>query len=314
MAGSLASINIRFAVDLKQFSTEMQNSLRQIQSLGKSFQNVGSSLSIGLTAPIVGLGAASLKTFGDIDALRKGLISVMGSAEFASAEFEKLKEVAKLPGLGLEEAVKGSVSLQAAGFSADEARAALLSFGNALATVGKGKRELDLVTLALTQLNNKSGGFGQDLRQLTEQLPQLRGALTNAFGTADTEKISKMGVTGRQVVQSLVQEFEKLPKVSGGINNAFENTSDSLKITLAAIGESINKSLNIEGLLNSFSEKLSELVEWFQSLSPEAQKMIAIVAGIAAAIGPLLLGLGGIVSLIPVIACLLYTSDAADEC
>ena len=301
MAG-LASINIKFQADLKQFSTEIQNSLREIDKFGQKMQSVGRGLTAAITLPIAGLGIASLKTFGDIQALQKGLISVMGNAELAAVEFEKLKEVAKLPGLGLEEAVRGSVNLQAAGFSADEARAALLSFGNALATVGKGKRELDLVTLALTQLNNKSGGFGQDLRQLTEQLPQLRGALTAAFGTADTDKISKSGVTGKQVVQSLIKEFEKLPKVTGGINNAFENLGDATKLSLAGIGEAINKAFNVEGILTSLGNSITKLAENFSGLSLESQRAILIVAGIAAAIGPVLFAIGALSSTIPIMA------------
>jgi len=220
--------------------------------------------------------------------LLKGLISVMGSAEAAGREFTKLKEVAKLPGLGLEEAVRGSVNLQSAGFSADQAREALLQFGNALATVGKGKNELNLVVLALTQLQNKSSGFGQDLRQLVEQLPQLRGALTNAFGTADSEAIANLGVTGKQVVETLIGEFGKLPRVSGGIKNAFENLSDSTKIAFANLGEALNKSLNIEGLLNRISNFVTKAAEAFGKLSPGTQKAIIAIAGLTAAIGPLL--------------------------
>jgi hypothetical protein len=41
-----------------------------------------------------------------------------------------------LPGLGFEEAVKGSIRLQAVGFSADEARKTLETFGTAIAATG----------------------------------------------------------------------------------------------------------------------------------------------------------------------------------
>ena len=163
-----------------------------------------------------------------------------------------------------------------------------MQFGNALATVGKGKAELDLVTLALTQLQNKSSGFGQDLRQLTEQLPQMRNALTTAFGTADSEAIAKLGVTGKQVVETLVQEFAKLPRVTGGLKNAFENLSDSTKIAFAKLGEVLNKNLNIEGFLNKLGNAIGRVTDAFSNLSPTAQKIIITMAGIAAAIGPIL--------------------------
>jgi len=192
---------------------------------------VGKSLTYGLTAPIVALGAASLKTFGDLDSLKRGLISVTGSADAANAEFGRLKEVAKLPGLGLEEAVRGSVNLEAAGFSAQFARRSLLAFGNALATVGKGKVELDRVNVALTQLNNKTSGYGQDIRQLTEQLPQLRKALQAAFGTSDSEAISKLGFTGTQVIEKLVSQFEKFIDVvecASEVNKTYSHTRNDI--------------------------------------------------------------------------------------
>ncbi len=305
----LASINIRFAVDLRGLSTQMQTAQREMAGVAASFKataakfnEAGSTLTQYVSLPILGIGVAALKSFGDLEALQKGLISVMGSSVAASAEFEKLKEVAKLPGLGLEEAVRGSVNLQAAGFSADQARESLLAFGNALATVGKGKAELDRVILALTQLNNKSTGFGQDLRQLTEQLPQLRGALTRAFGTSDSEAIAKTGVTGKEVVGMLTKEFAKLPKVTGGFNNALENATDAAKIAAASLGEALNKAFDVEGKVNRVSAAVAGAVETFKKWSPEAQKLALTIAGVAAAIGPVLLGIAGIAKIFSVAA------------
>jgi len=299
---SLSSINILFRADLSQFSSEMQNVSRKLNRQGQELQNLGKSLSLSLSVPLAALGVASIKSFGDLERITRGLEAVMGSSEAAAKEFELLKEVAKLPGLGLEEAVRGSVNLQAAGFSAEQARKTLLAFGNALATVGKGAPQLDLVNLALTQLNNKSSGFGQDLRQLTEQLPQLRGALKDAFGTSDTAAISKLGITGAEVVRRLTAEFEKLPKMTGGINNAFENLRDGIQISLAKIGNEINEAFNLEEIISSIGDAASSIAENFKALSPEIKRVILVFAGIATVIGPALLAIGTLVKLLPAIA------------
>lgn len=297
-----AKLEIEIDAITRGLTDGLKDATSKIQDFSNKAVAFGKVLSATVTLPITALGLASIKTFGDIEALKKGLIAVTGSAAKAEAEFTKLIEVAKLPGLGLEEAVRGSVSLQSAGFSADEARKALLAFGNALATVGKGKNELNFVILALTQLQNKTTGFGQDLRQLTEQLPQLRGALTEAFGTSDSEAIAELGVTGREVVDLLVTEFEKLPKVTGGVKNAFENFSDSTKISFARIGESINKAFDVEGLINRVSEFIDNISNSFSKLDSETQKTIIVFAGITASIGPLLLGIGGLIQALPLLA------------
>ena len=274
-------------------------SLEGLNKIGEQLSSIGQKMSVGLTLPILALGAAAIKSYGDLQSLKMGLEAVMGSSQAASSEFEKLREVAKLPGLGLKEAAKGSVALQSAGFSADMARRSLMAFGNALATVGKGANELDFVNLALTQLQNKTSGFGQDLRQLTEQLPQLRGALTAAFGTADSEAIAKLGYTGAQVVQMITTEFEKLPKVTGGIKNAFENLSDNIFISSSRIGKIIDDTFDISGIIDKLTGYLDKAVSAFENLSPSIQNTILVVAGLAAAAGPLLVAVGGLLAMLP---------------
>ncbi|MDT2304979.1 hypothetical protein P7H21_14925 [Paenibacillus larvae] len=44
--------------------------------------------------------------------------------------------------------------------------------------------------------------------------------------------------------------------------------------------------------LEAIVKKVTEVLKWFQGLSPEMQKTISIIAAVAAAIGPLLLILG----------------------
>ncbi len=290
--------------DLARAQGMLQNFSRQVEKIGEigdKLSDLGQKLTMYVTLPIAGLGVAAIKAYGDIEALQKGLEAVMGSAARASSEFDKLREVAKLPGLGLKEAAQGSVALQSAGFSAKKSRDALLAFGNALATVGKGANEMNFVILALTQLQNKATGFGQDLRQLMEQLPQLRGALTNAFGTSDSEAIAKTGATGAQVVEKLIQEFAKLPKVTGGIKNAFENLKDSIFINLSRIGDAINKNFNISEIIDKVTKVMDKLVSAFEDLSPGMQKTIIVVLALVAALGPLLVVLGGIMTALPIL-------------
>lgn len=279
--------------------TAFVSKVEKIGQIGEQLSSIGQKMSVGLTLPILALGGAAVKTYGDLQSLKMGLEAVMGSANAANSEFEKLREVAKLPGLGLKEAVKGSVALQSAGFSADEARRSLMAFGNALATVGKGANELGLVNLALTQIQNKTGGFGQDLRQLTEQLPQLRGAMQAAFGTVDSEQVQKLGLTGRQVVSMLTAEFEKLPKVTGGIKNAFENLNDNIFISMSRIGKIIDDTFDISGIIDKLTGYLDSAVSAFENLSPAVQKSILVVAGLAAAAGPLLVVIGGFLAALP---------------
>ena len=294
-----AAVNVKFGADISQFSTAMQNAAREMKKAGDQLKNVGQSMTMNLTAPIVALGAAALYSFGQIDSLKRGLISFSGSAQLAEEEFTKLREVAKLPGIGLEEAVRGSINLQAIGLSADDAREAMTAFGNAIATVGGGKENFDLAVRGFSQLTNASKPLQQDLYQIANQLPQVNKLMIEAFGTNRAEDLAKMGISGKQLADFLVTKLGELPKVSGGIKNSFENMSDSVKISLASFGESIEKNFNISGKINALSNALSGLINGFATLKPETQKFILSVVGMVAAIGPLLLGIGVLVNLLP---------------
>lgn len=291
-----------FVNKTKGASDKVESAFKKMERAGSAMSDIGGRLSVALTAPIVLLGKASITAYAELDSLKRGLQAVMGAGADLNGELTKLKEVAKLPGLGFKEAIEGSVRLQAAGFSADAARRTLMSFGNALATVGKGKAELDSVTYQLVQLQNKTSGFGADLRTLSEHLPQLRVAMESVFGTAESEKVAEMGYTGAQVVEMLTNEFAKLPKVTGGVGNALENLQDSLGHSAAKMGEAIDKAFGLQEKFDKLGETVSEFADWLENLDPAVQKLSFVFIGLAAAIGPLSLIIGQVISMLPKLA------------
>ncbi|WP_407533814.1 tape measure protein [Elizabethkingia miricola] len=294
---------LKLADEIDRLDKEIKESEKGVKTLNDSLDSLsGVIASVGLSrlvSEITNFTKAAIKAYGDMEALELGLQSVMGGAEKAAIEMEKLKEVAKLPGLSFKEAVQGSVNLQSAGFSADMSRRALMAFGNALAIVGKGSAELGRVNLALTQLQNKTGGFGQDIRQLMEALPQLKTVMEKAFGTADTEVIQNLGYTGAQVVEMLIKEFEKIPQATGGINNAFENIDDTVSQSMASIGEEIATAINLKGLIDNLSSAIIYLTQSFKNLDPETKKLIVVSAGVTTAILALTSAALGIAAVIP---------------
>lgn len=275
--------------------------VNKVGELGDVFQNIGAKLTAGLTLPIIGLGAASIKSFGEIQSLQKGLEAVMGSASAAGSEFEKLKEVAKLPGLGLNEAVKGSINLQSIGIDAEKSRNILLQFGNAVATVGKGRAEFERAIYGVQQLANTDFPLGEDLNIIKDALPQVSNLLKEAFGTARSEELQKLGISSQQVLGVITGGLEKLPRVNGSVKGSFENLSDSINVSLGKVGQIIDKNLNITGLLEKVSNGISNLVDWFSDLSPSVQTGILAFAGLAAALGPVLLAVGAFMSALPTI-------------
>src|SRR5690606_20527909 len=97
-----------------------------------------------------------------------GLAVTMGSVQAASAEFAKLKKTAEIPGVGLQDALKGSLNLQALGASADQARYIIEGLGKAVALSGGGQFEFGRVMSQFIQMAGKGKILQEDLKFMFE--------------------------------------------------------------------------------------------------------------------------------------------------
>lgn len=293
MANSIANLNVRLGFIFDQKSLDRLQ--RTLQGSAQRLSRIGTDLSLTLSAPLGALGVASIRAAGDLESLENALKSQLGSAEAAKKELELLRQEALKPGLGFEQAVKGSVSLQAVGFSADFARKTLAEFGNALAIAGKGKAELDGVALALTQISAKGIVSAEEINQIAERLPQIRTLMKQAFGTASTEELQKLGITAQQFTEGIVKEMEKLPRATGGIKNSIENAGDAVTQFLGSIGREINTAFNLTELSESLSKSLKGAADAFAGLDDSTKRTIVQFGLAVVAAGPLIKVYGALV-------------------
>lgn len=234
---------LQYALSLKTstFDKPLQQSERALKKFEGTSAGTGSMLG-GLSMAAAGAGSAFaafaaataaakavLEGYAEFDGIKRGLETIEGSAAATETRLKTLREVAKVPGLGFEEAVRGDIKLRAVGMSAELSEKAMRAFGNALATVGGGKAELDGVLTALTQIQAKGKVSAEEINQISERVPQVRAAMAAAFGTADTEALQKSAISTTQFIEGLVAELGKLPRVTEGARNILDNYSDSWK-------------------------------------------------------------------------------------
>ena len=264
----------------------------QLQQMGQKAQMAGVALTAGLTAPILLLGKQALDTAVRFDSLNRGIMAVDGGAKGLKETLKGLDEIAKLPGLGLEEVRQGYINLRAAGLEAGLAKDAMMGFGNALATVGRGKEDMDGVMRALTQISAKGKVSAEEINQLAERVPQIRQVMKAAFGTANTEVLQKAGMTSEFFIKKIVDNLKTIPKVTGGIRNDLENFSDTWKKALAEIGIALIPFVTqltefLVPMIERFTEKLA-------AMTPEQKKAALGFVALVAAAGPMLLVFGTI--------------------
>lgn len=275
-------MGLRTALGRAQVDTRAATSTMgsRISAFVKSLKGMGVTMAIGIGSAVAGtavaVGKAAFDAAADFDSLKRGLVAVAGSSEEAERQLVRLREVAKLPGLGYEEAIQGSVNLQAAGLSAELAEGALMGFGNALVTVGKGKAELDGVIVALSQIQSKGKVSAEEINQLAERVPQIRKVMQDAFGTSNTETLQKRGIKSEEFITAIVASLKELPRAQGGIKSSLENLQDNIKITLARIGDTFAPLVQkladtISKFMDSadFEAMLSGLTRWVAQMKKD---------------------------------------------
>lgn len=289
MAGSLASINIKFSADLKQFSSEMQTAMRDISKLGDNFAAVGRGLTVGLTTPILGLGGLAVKTAADFETLRTSLLSsFQGNQAAADAAFKTIEKFATSSPYQVEEVLNAFIKLKNLGL--DPSEEALESYGNTASAMGK-----DLNQMIEAVADATTGEF--------ERLKE--------FGIKSKSEGDKVSFTFQGVTTTVAKNATEIQNYLLGIGNVnfsgamekqagtFKGRMSALQDTFASFGDSIG-TIILE-FMSPMIDSLQELAEYFKKLSPETQKTIVVIAGLAAAIGPLLLAIGGLMQLVPVV-------------
>lgn len=278
---NLATVTIQFqSTGGSQVAQETNQLLSLMKQLGAQF-GVATTLAELTANAIMGIGKAfvdltkaaidSYKTFEtNISALAIYQTSIAGTA----AQLQRLRTISLQPGLSLDQVLKGVTYLEAAGFSAQVSERAIKLFGNALALAGKGAEDLAGVQLALGQIKSKGVISAEEINQIAERVPQVRKAIADAFGTANTQELQKRNIPATEFITKILAQLEKLPKAPQTFASMLKNMADSFKYAAIIIGRGFS---DIFGQGNGFDL----MGKFFNNLKEIALEFSSVLSGIA---------------------------------
>jgi len=295
---SLAFINIKFTADLKQFSTEMQTVLRDLKSVGKDMQNIGSALSVGVTLPILAAGSASVKMASDFEESLNKVDVSFGNSSTSIRDFAK-------------------TTLETYGIAEGTALDMAALFGDMATSMGLPQSEAANLSKSLV-------GLAGDLASFKNiGIDQATTALNGVF-TGETESLKMLGIVMTEVnlqqfalskgIQKSLKDFSQAEKVQLRYAYVMEQTKNAQGDFARTSGGSANQTRILQERFKELGQQfgsiilpaftrlvtsLNAILKSFSELSPSVKNTIVVVAGLAAAIGPLLFGIGTILTLIP---------------
>jgi hypothetical protein len=278
----LAQINIKFAADLKSFSSGIQNANRSIAKMSKKLQSVGTALSIGVTTPLTAFAAVSLKNWDKqakaIAQVETGLLTTGNAVGYTSEQLQKMASDLQNNSLFGDEDILQNATAQ------------LLTFTNITGEqFGRTQQAaLDLATRLDGDLKSASIQLGKALNDPVANLSALSKSGIQ-FSEDQKATINSLVETNRLadaqtiILDELAKQYgnsaEAAAKAGLGGLKQLSNAFGDLQEEFGAI---------IAQAILPLVDHLKGMVSAFQGLSPETKKWIVILGGVAAAAGPIL--------------------------
>lgn len=285
-------VNTTLTAAYKKASSAQNVFKNGLTKLGDKIQKVSGKMALIGGLPAIYASAKFYKDYANLQKLDRGL-------ERFGVSLQQVRELAKLPNIGVFDGAQSVIQLRAAGASAQLATRSIKSFANAITEAGGSATDLSPALVNLQQFLS-TGHINQvDLRQLSSRIPQVNEALKNAFGTTDVKQLNKLPM--QEFINGLITELEKIPLVAGGAGMAMEQFGDDMLFASASIGEMLEKSFNISGIIGSMGDLIGNVTDNLKALSPEAQKSILALGSMAVILPAITAAIGGAIKVIPIL-------------
>ena len=259
MARNLSSLTLLVGANIKGFQTQMRKMSRDMKRVGGQMKNMGKSMSMYVTAPIIALGAASVKTFANFEQEMAKVNAVSGAT---NAEFQKLTKNAKLLGESTRFTASQVAALQLnyskLGFKPDEIlKVTDATLNLALAT---GSDLAESATVAASTLR----GFelsASEMQRVTDVM-----ALSFSSSALDLEKFKTAMATVAPVAKNAGMSLEQTTAMLGvlvnrGVDASTAGTSlRNIFLTLAKDGITLEQAFS---RINNASNKNKESLALF---------------------------------------------------
>ena len=281
---------------------------KQVTKSGKQLQKLGAGMSKNITAPIVAATAA-------ITALS------VKTGQYA----DKLLDLEQITGISTDGLQRFEHLARVAGVNFETLTGAATKFTARIPQIEKGTND---TAKSFANLGINLRDSDGELRSMDELFPEIIKKLQNISNVTERNAIAQqlfgkslndlapvLGMTSEQLDRTL-QEAEDLgllmSKDSLNAANDFRIEIEKLQKQFSMMGAEIGLAFlpilkdtivpliknQVVPLFKQFAERIQNIANWFNSLSPRMRDIILGITGFAAALGPALVGLGKLLVLL----------------
>ncbi len=275
MAKKIADLLIKIGADSYEFTKMSAEVRKQLNALGKDLQGFGKSMSLYFTAPLTAAAGASVHLADVQMQTEKRLLTALKGREDVQKRL-----------------IKQAGELQSRSILGDEVIIGQQAF---LASLGLTEQQINDTIEASAQL---AAATGMTLDSAVKNLAKTYGGLTGELG----ESIPALKqFTAEELKNGAAVKFalENYKGFAEAIAETGLGPMQQLKNSLGDLGEQIG--VILMPMVQQIVVWLQDFVAWLQQLSPATKTTIVAIGGLAAAIGPLSLGLGTVLKMLPLL-------------
>nr|WP_162992765.1 hypothetical protein [Alistipes megaguti] len=275
MARKIAELLIKIGADTYGFTKMSSDVKKQLTDLQKSFNNFGKSWSKYVTAPLTLAAGFSVKA-ADVQLKNEQrlLVALRGREDIQ------------------QRLIKQAGELQSRSLFGDEEIIGQQAF---LASLGLTEQQINDTIEAAAQL---SSATGMTLDSAVKNLAKTYGGLSGELGESipKLKELTVEQMKNGEAVKYVLDNFKGYAETAAKTGTG---PLEQLGMAIGDLAEEFGKVLM--PMVQAAANVLKEFAAWLQGLPPTVKTTIVVVGGLAAAVGPLSIGLGSILKMLPAI-------------
>lgn len=309
---NIGDMVVRIVGDNTELNKAIDKSEAKLEKFGKTAEKVGKGLFVFVTAPLVALGVAAVKSSADMEMLQASFTTMLGSASKATELMTNLKAMAAATPFETGDLANASKTLLAYRVSADQVIPVLSMLGD---IAGGNSQKLGTMAEVFGRVQGNGKLMGEELNRLIDVGFNPLTVISEKTGKSMTVLRSEME-KGKISSAMLSEAFKTATSEGGQFYNGMAIASTTLTGLISTLNDdfgSMGRALvaSVMPALKDLVKDVSKFANVITNLSPETHRMILGIMGIAAAIGPAVLAINGTVKAVSALKLALLAMQGA---
>lgn len=288
-SGDLGQMVVKIVGDNSQFNQTLDSSEKRFNDTAQKLGAIGKGLSMFVSLPLLGIGAAALKSTANMESLTASFTTMLGSAKAAGTLMDDLKKMGAKTPFEVTDLAQASKTLLQFGVDSKKIIPTLQMIGDA---AGGNSQKMGSMALVFGQISSLGRLMGQDLLQLINNGFNPLMEISKKTGESMAvlkDRMAKGGISAEEVAEAFKMATSEGGRFYKGMDTAsktLEGLVSTLKDDVGALGRDLVE--DFLPTIKNMVKGLSGLAQSFTNMDDFTKTLTLSTAGLLIVAGPAL--------------------------